>query len=188
MAWTAPRTFVAAELVTASMLNTHLRDNLNELRAGGLALSSQTGGDFLYAASSTQVGRLAAGGAFTSIRRNAAGTAYEFFRPEAPRVSTCVATQVAPTPNANTDDQFDALSMSVNMVFGTPTGSPVNGQRLLIRILDNGAARTIGWSGGWRSAGPALPTTTTAFKWMHLLFRYNANWNYWDLLGAAQDP
>tara|TARA_Y100000310_G_scaffold298911_1_gene333299 strand:- start:3175 stop:3726 length:552 start_codon:yes stop_codon:yes gene_type:complete len=28
MAWTAPRTWVTAELVTAALLNTHLRDNL----------------------------------------------------------------------------------------------------------------------------------------------------------------
>jgi hypothetical protein len=32
MAWTTPRTFVAAELLTASIFNTHLRDNLNFLR------------------------------------------------------------------------------------------------------------------------------------------------------------
>lgn len=31
MAWTTPRTWVAGELVTASMLNTHIRDNLNAL-------------------------------------------------------------------------------------------------------------------------------------------------------------
>lgn len=29
MAWTAPRTWVTGEVVTASQLNTHLRDNLN---------------------------------------------------------------------------------------------------------------------------------------------------------------
>ena len=28
MAWTAPRTWVAGELVTAALFNTHLRDNL----------------------------------------------------------------------------------------------------------------------------------------------------------------
>ena len=31
MAWTAPRTWVTAELVTAALMNTHLRDNLKEL-------------------------------------------------------------------------------------------------------------------------------------------------------------
>lgn len=31
MAWTSPRTFVAAETVTAAIMNTHIRDNLLEL-------------------------------------------------------------------------------------------------------------------------------------------------------------
>jgi len=33
MAWTTARTWVAGELVTASMMNTHVRDNLNALKA-----------------------------------------------------------------------------------------------------------------------------------------------------------
>ena len=33
MAWTTPKTWAVDELVTASMLNTHLRDNLNALKA-----------------------------------------------------------------------------------------------------------------------------------------------------------
>lgn len=32
MAWTTPRTWVASEVVTASLLNTHVRDNLNAVR------------------------------------------------------------------------------------------------------------------------------------------------------------
>lgn len=31
MAWTSPRTWSAGEILTASLLNTHLRDNFNEL-------------------------------------------------------------------------------------------------------------------------------------------------------------
>lgn len=33
MAWTAPRTWVTGELVTASLMNTHVRDNLNYLKS-----------------------------------------------------------------------------------------------------------------------------------------------------------
>ncbi len=32
MAWTTPRTFVAGEIVTSTILNTHVRDNLNSLK------------------------------------------------------------------------------------------------------------------------------------------------------------
>lgn len=37
MAYTTPRTWVAGETVTASLLNTHLRDNLNAIAAVGIA-------------------------------------------------------------------------------------------------------------------------------------------------------
>lgn len=33
MAWTTPRTYVTAEIITASILNLHVRDNLNALDA-----------------------------------------------------------------------------------------------------------------------------------------------------------
>lgn len=56
--WTAPRTWVAAETVTASIMNTHVRDNLSVLRAGGFAVTSQATGDLLCASSSTQFARL----------------------------------------------------------------------------------------------------------------------------------
>ena len=34
MAWTAPRTWVTSEVVTAAILNTHIRDNLLEIAPG----------------------------------------------------------------------------------------------------------------------------------------------------------
>lgn len=37
MAWTTPRTWVTGELVTASIMNTHIRDNENALAARALA-------------------------------------------------------------------------------------------------------------------------------------------------------
>lgn len=61
MAWTTPRTWVHGELVTATIGNTHWRDNLNELRAGGIAIASQATNDLIYASSATQLARLANG-------------------------------------------------------------------------------------------------------------------------------
>ncbi len=58
--WTAPRTWTTGELVTSSIMNTHIRDNELVLRAGGMAITSQAAGDVLCASSSTQLGRIAA--------------------------------------------------------------------------------------------------------------------------------
>lgn len=55
MAWTAPRTYVAGEVHTAATLNTDHRDNLIELRGGGVAITSQANGRFVIASSATQL-------------------------------------------------------------------------------------------------------------------------------------
>jgi hypothetical protein len=57
--WTAPRTWTTGELVTSSIMNTHIRDNELVLRAGGFSVSSQAIGDLLCASSTTQFARLA---------------------------------------------------------------------------------------------------------------------------------
>ena len=44
MAWTAPRTWTTGELVTAALLNTHVRDNLNVLNPTALTLTVDGGG------------------------------------------------------------------------------------------------------------------------------------------------
>ena len=57
--WTSPRTWIAAEVVTAGQMNTHVRDNLIVLRAGGITVTSQAIGDLLCAPSTTAFARLA---------------------------------------------------------------------------------------------------------------------------------
>lgn len=57
MAWTAPTVRTTGELITASLWNADIVANLIELRAGGLALSSQAAGDIPYASSASQLTR-----------------------------------------------------------------------------------------------------------------------------------
>lgn len=42
MAWTSPRTWTTSEIVTASMMNTHVRDNLLETAPGKASAAGQT--------------------------------------------------------------------------------------------------------------------------------------------------
>jgi hypothetical protein len=60
MAWTTPRTFVAAELITASMLNTHIRDNLNFLHDNMKPTSIQRGSINLSTAQTSNTGSITA--------------------------------------------------------------------------------------------------------------------------------
>lgn len=97
-----------------------------------------------------------------------------------------------PTPNADTDDLYDLTALAVGATFGAPTGTPVNGQKIIIRIKDNGTAQTLAFNsgaGGYVAGGVALPTTTVISKILTLGFMYNTanSLNKWCLIASAQE-
>lgn len=64
MAWTAPRTWVTAEVVTAAQMNAHIRDNFLETSTATVT----TAGDLVYADAANSMGsRLAIGGAGAAL-------------------------------------------------------------------------------------------------------------------------
>lgn len=72
MAWTAPRTWTTAEVVTAAMMNTHVRDNLLETSAATVT----TAGDISYADAANSMGsRLAIASTDTGFFLGSTGTA-----------------------------------------------------------------------------------------------------------------
>lgn len=92
----------------------------------------------------------------------------------------------------NTDlyDTFLLTALGNTATFSAPTGSPVNGQRLIIRIKDNGSARVLTFTGSGTSAfrgiGITLPTTTVLGKVLYVGCIYNADDAYWDVIATAQ--
>lgn len=74
MAWTAPRTWTTGELVTAALMNAHLRDNLLETSAA----AATTAGDLTYADGANSMARLAKGTAYQALRMNLGVTAPEW--------------------------------------------------------------------------------------------------------------
>ena len=74
MAWTAPRTWTTGELVTAALLNAHVRDNLLETYPAKVT----TAGDIAYATAANAIARLPIGSNTRGLRANSAGTAPEY--------------------------------------------------------------------------------------------------------------
>ena len=66
MAWTAPRTWVSGELVTAALFNTHIRDNLQAIVASTGAYANAVTGPHVIGGSSDDFTRLKLDGSFTS--------------------------------------------------------------------------------------------------------------------------
>ena len=100
------------------------------------------------------------------------------------------ASSAAPTPNADTTDFYYLSALAEDATFGAPTGSPVEGQKLVIRILDNGTARALAWNagaGGYVARGVTLPVTTIISKYLFVGLIYNAIADSWDCVATSQE-
>lgn len=83
------------------------------------------------------------------------------------------------TPTFNTDKcdflNITAQAAAITSMTSGVTGTPVNGQRLGMRIKDNGTARAITWGSLWASSGTATLLATTAISKAHEMeFVYNS--------------
>lgn len=87
-----------------------------------------------------------------------------------PRVNT-VASSATPAINTDTTDIFTitALAAAITSMTTNLTGTPVNGQKLQIRIKDNGTARAITWGTSFVSSGVATLLATTVISKTHLI-------------------
>lgn len=107
--------------------------------------------------------------------------------PTAPREGTTTSS-ATPTPNADTTDIYTITALAAAATFGAPTGSPIQGQALVIRIKDNGTARALSWNAIYRASSDlALPSTTVISKTLYLSFIYNSTDTKWDLLGVLNN-
>lgn len=91
------------------------------------------------------------------------------------------------TPDATTDGLVAISAQAVSLAVAAPSGTPLDGQRLMFRIKDNGTSQTISWDAAYIAGGAALPTTTTAGKWAHIGFIYNATNSKWMCVAVAQE-
>lgn len=91
------------------------------------------------------------------------------------------ASSSTPTPVGDSNDLYEVTGLAANATIGTPGGTPTDGQKLILRIKDNGTARTLAFNAIYRASSDlALPTTTIISKTMYLGFIYNSTDAKWD--------
>jgi hypothetical protein len=101
--------------------------------------------------------------------------------------ATTIGSSATPTPTGDaTRNLFSVTSLGVGAVFAVPSGTPESGNRLLIRIKDDGTARSLGWNAIYRAIGVTLPTTTILNKTLYIGCIYNAADSKWDVLAIGQ--
>jgi hypothetical protein len=102
-------------------------------------------------------------------------------------VSVASASPILPT--SNTADQYNVTALAAGVTVSAPSGTPTNGQKLTLRIKDNGTAQTLTWtttSGGYRVIGTTLPLTTVISKTLYVGLIYNSTDVFWDVVAVAQ--
>lgn len=99
-----------------------------------------------------------------------------------------IASSATPTPNVDITDIYTITALAEAATFGAPTGTPVNGQKLIIRVKDNASARALSWNVIYREgADVALPATTVLSKTLYCGFIYNSTDSKWDLLALVNN-
>jgi hypothetical protein len=100
---------------------------------------------------------------------------------------TTISSSSTPQPNINTTDTYIITALAQNASILAPSGTPSDAQKLIIRIKDNGAARSLSWASIYRAIGQSLPSVTVAGKVQYLGFIYNSTDNKWDMVARAQE-
>jgi len=105
-----------------------------------------------------------------------------------PRSNTATS-HATPTINTDTTDIFTitAQAEAITSMTTNLSGTPVNGQKLIIRIKDNGTARAIAWGASFASRGATLPTTTVVNKTMYVGLIYNSTAEVWDCVAVSTE-
>lgn len=96
-----------------------------------------------------------------------------------PRI-TSVSAVATITPNADTDDQVNASGLTGTVTIALPTGTPVDGQKLTLRL--SGAA-TLSWNTVYLGRGINLPTTLASFSYVGCV--YNLAAAKWDVIALT---
>ncbi len=106
-----------------------------------------------------------------------------------PRVTTITSNAV---PAINTDQAdcvtITALDTAITSMTSGLTGTPVNFQKLIIRIKDDGSPRAITWGASFVSSQAILPTTTVTSKVTTVGLIYDGVKTKWICLAVDQEP
>jgi len=102
-------------------------------------------------------------------------------------ISSTTASTATLTVDTDTNDFATITAQSEALTIGAPTGSPVEGQKLIIRLKDDGSARAITFNAIFRALGVTLPTTTVVSKTTYLGLVYNGTDTKWDVVATKTE-
>lgn len=103
-----------------------------------------------------------------------------------PRVYSTASTATL-TPDVSAYDTFILTAQAAGLTIAAPTGTPVQGERILIRIKDNGTSRALTWNAIFRNIGVTVPTATVINKTLYVGAIYNSTDTKWDIIAVTME-
>lgn len=106
-----------------------------------------------------------------------------------PRALSLTTASGAITPDSNSYDQVN-YSINGSCSFNAPSGTPVNGQKLVIRLYAASLQTISSWASstnGYRVIGLLLPTQLFAGKTVYVGCIYNSTDLKWDVVALAEE-
>lgn len=92
-----------------------------------------------------------------------------------------------PTPTGGKKrNEYYMTALAGAAEFQAPSGTPANGNTLIIRVKDDGTARALTWNAIYDGFADDLPATTTLGKTLYLAFLYNSASSKWDLMATRE--
>jgi hypothetical protein len=100
-----------------------------------------------------------------------------------------VTTTQSATPTINTDNgdifKITGLAQAITSFTTNLTGTPVEGDLMMIQVTDNGTARALAFGASFEASTVALPTTTTISTLIRILFQWNATTSKWSCVAVV---
>lgn len=104
-----------------------------------------------------------------------------------PRVSSTTSATTL-TPNIDSYNIYDLSAQAANLTIANPTGTPSNGDGLIIRIKDNGTSRTISYGANFSNiSGVTSLSATVLGKWHVIGALYNASVSKWQIVSISTE-
>jgi len=102
-----------------------------------------------------------------------------------PRVLSTTSSASAVTPDISAYDIYAWTAQAATLTINAPIGTPLNGDKLIFRILDNGTSQTLSWNATFTAMSATLPTVTTPNKMTYVGCIYNAANTRWDVIALT---
>lgn len=151
----------------------------------GAAWSSVSGTTYTDEQARDAIGAALVAGPGVSIVVNDAGDTITITATKAPAVQS-VTSSATVTPTFS-DDLVKITAQAAGLTLANWSGTAVPGWGLVIRIKDNGTARSIAYGTKYRALGVTLPTTTVVGKTLYLGCIYNSDDDKFDVVAVAQE-